>query len=122
MAMHELSPRPVVHLELHTDDLSQATSFYACLCGWRARRIRTPFGPYLALDLGTGVGGGVVECPTARPLWIPYVEVARVAEVTERARDLGAQILLEPREGPEGWRSVVTAPAAGEIAFWQPKR
>jgi hypothetical protein len=122
MAMHELSPRPVVHLELHTDDLFQATSFYACLCGWRARRIRTPFGPYLALDLGTQVGGGVVECPTARPLWIPYVEVARVAEVTERARDLGAQILLEPREGPEGWRSVVTAPAAGEIAFWQPKR
>jgi hypothetical protein len=31
-------------------------------------------------------------------------------------------VLLEPREGPAGWRSVVSAPQAGEIAFWQPKR
>jgi predicted enzyme related to lactoylglutathione lyase len=42
--------------------------------------------------------------------------------VTERARELGAAVLLEPREGPAGWRSVVAAPASGELAFWQPKR
>ena len=46
----------------------------------------------------------------------------RIASATERARELGADVLLEPREGPAGWRSVVSAPAAGEIAFWQPKR
>src|SRR5215211_3309208 len=34
---------------------------------------------------------------------------------------LGAEVLLEPREGPAGWRSVVATPAGGEIAFWQPK-
>ena len=53
---------------------------------------------------------------------LPYVEVADVGEATERARDLGATVLLEPREGPAGWRGVVAAPAAGELAFWQPKR
>jgi predicted enzyme related to lactoylglutathione lyase len=42
--------------------------------------------------------------------------------VTDRARRLGASVLLEPREGPVGWRSVVATPEAGEIAFWQPKR
>jgi hypothetical protein len=31
-------------------------------------------------------------------------------------------VLLEAREGPTGWRSVVATPAAGEIALWQPKR
>jgi hypothetical protein len=31
-------------------------------------------------------------------------------------------VLLAPREGPAGWRSVVRTPAGGEIAFWQPKR
>jgi predicted enzyme related to lactoylglutathione lyase len=72
--------------------------------------------------LGGGFGGGIVECGTRRPLWLPYVEVADVAGVTDRARGLGASVLLEPREGPAGWRSVVAAPAAGEIAFWQPKR
>ena len=34
---------------------------------------------------------------------------------------LGASVLLEPREGPAGWRSVVAAPASAEIALWQPK-
>jgi predicted enzyme related to lactoylglutathione lyase len=64
----------------------------------------------------------VVECETERPLWLPYVEVAEIAEATARALRLGASVLLEPREGPVGWRSVVSAPAGGEIAFWQPKR
>jgi hypothetical protein len=30
-------------------------------------------------------------------------------------------VLLEPREGPAGWRSVVATPAGGEIAFSQQK-
>ena len=122
MKMQELGPHSVVHLELHTGDLVEASSFLAHMFGWQARRIRTPFGSYLSLDLGTEVGGGLVECPVTRPLWLPYVTIARIAEATERARDLGARVLLEPREGPAGWRSVVDAPAAGEIAFWQPKR
>ena len=122
MAMSALSPRPVVHLELHTDDLPGARSFYGRLCEWRPRRIFTPFGSYLALDLGPEVGGGIVECSTSRPLWLPYVEVTCIGEMTERARDLGARVVVEPREGPAGWRSVVRTPAAGEIAFWQPKR
>ena len=32
-----------------------------------------------------------------------------------------ARVLLEPREGPAGWRSVIATPAGAEIAFWQPK-
>jgi predicted enzyme related to lactoylglutathione lyase len=64
----------------------------------------------------------VVECGTARALWLPYAEVPSVRATTERARQLGAKVLLAPREGPAGWRSVITAPACGEIALWQPKR
>jgi predicted enzyme related to lactoylglutathione lyase len=47
--------------------------------------------------------------------------VPEVNPVTERAEELGASVLLGPREGPAGWRSVVRAPDGGEIAFWQPK-
>jgi uncharacterized protein len=115
--------RPVVHLELHTGDLPGACEFYDRLCGWRAERIDAGGGSYWALALGGGFGGGgVVECSTPQPMWLPYVEVDDVAATTERARGLGASVLLDPREGPAGWRSVVTAPAGGDIAFWQPKR
>ncbi len=113
---------PVVHLELHTADQRGASDFYADLCGWRAERVACGSSSYVALELGGGVGGGIVECATRRPLWLPYVEVDEVRAATERARGLGASVLLEPREGPVGWRSVVSAPAGGELAFWQPKR
>jgi predicted enzyme related to lactoylglutathione lyase len=114
-------PRPVVHLELHTGDLPGAREFYAGLCGWRPEQITVPSGSYLALEMGGPVDGGIVECAARRPLWLPYVEVTDVEEATELARALGARVLLEPREGAAGWRSVVAAAPAGEIAFWQPK-
>ncbi len=113
--------RPVVHLELHTGDLPRASEFYAQLLGWHPERIEACGGSYLALGLGGRVGGGIVECGTQRALWLPYVQVDRVDESTDRACRLGASVLLGPREGPAGWRSVVATPEGGEIAFWSPK-
>jgi predicted enzyme related to lactoylglutathione lyase len=116
------NPRPVVHLELHTGDPMGATSFYGELCGWRSERIVRGEQAYTAMELGGGFGGGgVVECNVHQPLWLPYVEVEDVAAVTDHARGLGAAVLLEPREGPVGRRSVVTTPAAGDLALWEPK-
>ena len=66
--------------------------------------------------------GGITECQTRRPLWLPYAEVERIGDATEHARRLGAAVLLEPREGPSSWRSVVSSPVAGEVALWETKR
>jgi uncharacterized protein len=115
-------PRPVVHLELHTADQARASAFYAELLCWRPELIKAGSSSYLALELGAGFGGGIVECGTRCPLWLPYVAVSRVEESTERARQLGASVLLEPREGPAGWRSVVSTTEGGQLAFWEPKR
>ncbi len=120
--MSRWPPRPIVHLELHTHDQERASSFYAQLLDWRVELVRAAGGSYLALDTGPHLGGGVVECSTRRPLWLPYVEVDGIDRSTERARELGAIVLLEPREGPSGWRSVVSSPHAGEIALWEPRR
>jgi predicted enzyme related to lactoylglutathione lyase len=111
----------VVHLELHTGDLSGAGAFYSELCGWRPQRIDTRHGSYVAIDLGDTVGGGIVECQVRRPLWLPYVDVADIREATDHARLLGASVLLEPREGPAGWRSVIATGSGGEIALWESK-
>ena len=115
-------PTPVVHLELHTSHLPDAQAFLTGLCGWRAERIHAGGGSYLALDISRRLGGGIVECDSEQPLWLPYVEVADIFAATARARELGAALPLTPREGPAGWRSVVKSPAGGEIALWQPKR
>jgi hypothetical protein len=120
--MDPAGKRPVVHLELHTSGLEDARCFYLELCGWQPERIHTPAGSYLALDLGGRLGGGIVESPADRALWLPYVQVGDIWEVTDRALSLGARILVAPREGPVGWRSVIATPAGGELALWQPKR
>jgi len=112
---------PVVHLELHTGDLPGARAAYAQLCGWRAELIQTRSGPYTSIALGERFGGGIVECGTSRAMWLPYVQVSEIQAAAARARELGACVLLDPREGPAGWRTVVSTPAGGEIAFWQPK-
>lgn len=116
------APNPLVHLELHTGDLEAARALLQELCGWRPQQVWAGPRSYTALEWGGGLGGGVVQCPTPRPVWLPYVEVPCIDRATNHARRIGAAVLLEPREGPAGWRSVVTTPAGGELAFWQPKR
>lgn len=115
------SENPVVHLELRTGNLPRACSFYAELFGWRARSVNIAQSSYLTLDVGDRVEGGVAERDADQPLWLPYVKVECVGSATERARDLGASVVLEPREGPVGWRSVIESPSGGEIALWRAK-
>jgi uncharacterized protein len=113
----------VVHLELHTGALAEACAFYGRLLGWQPETVGRRDRPYLALELGAGrLGGGLVQCPTPRSLWLPYVEVGDVRRATGAALGLGASLLLPPREGPSGWRSVVSTAAGAELALWQSKR
>jgi predicted enzyme related to lactoylglutathione lyase len=111
----------VVHMELHTHDLAEVRVFLWQLLGWRSWPVGVGGRDYLALEVSDQLGGGIVACGQRPPSWLPYVEVGDVQRATERASELGAAVLLAPREGPEGWRSVVTTPAAGDLAFWQPK-
>ena len=113
---------PVVHLELHTPDVIAACEFYRRLCGWDPERIDPGYERYRASKSATRSAAASSSAPPPRPTWMPYVRVGSVESATERARELGAAVLLEPREGPAGWRSAVASPAGGEMAFWQPTR
>jgi predicted enzyme related to lactoylglutathione lyase len=112
---------PLIHLELHTADRAGASDLYARLLGWRSERIDAGASSYTTLGLGERCGGGIVECGAERAMWLPYVAVKRIHELTDRAGDLGATVVLGPRKGPSGWRSVVATPEGGEIAFFEPR-
>jgi predicted enzyme related to lactoylglutathione lyase len=119
--MIQLSPSPVVHLELHTGNLARACSFYSRVCGWRLEQVEIGDCSYRAFDWGGGLEGGVVEFGASRAVWIPHLDVSRIDESAECRRRFGASGLLEPLGGAAGWRSVVRVPEGGEIAFWQSK-
>jgi hypothetical protein len=100
-----------VPLRLESVDPQRRLSVRACLKVAQARWRSARHEPRI----------GVVEHDTERPFWLPYVEVTDITEDTERALLLGASVLLPPREGPAGWRSVLAAPAGATFAIWQSK-
>jgi predicted enzyme related to lactoylglutathione lyase len=114
-------PNPVVDLELDTANVVGASALSAEPCGWQPEAVKTGAGRSLAFEFGARLAAGMVKTDAPRPLWLPHVEVDRIAEATDRARRLGASVVVEPREGPAGWRSVVSTPCGGQLAFWQPK-
>jgi predicted enzyme related to lactoylglutathione lyase len=116
-----LLAHPVVHLELQTANLARACAFYTELFGWSTETVPAGSASYVAMTVSDFLAGGVVENERREPAWLPYVEVADIADVTERGRLLGATAVVEPREGPAGWRAVLSVPAGAEIALWQPK-
>lgn len=119
--MRHVTRGGVVHLELHTYDLAEVRAYLSQLLGWRPAQIGPADRGYLELSVGDRIRGGIVECGQQPPSWLPYCRVGDVARATEHACELGASVLLPPREGPTGWRSVVTTPTSGDLALWQPK-
>ena len=114
---------PVVHLELHTNDLPSARDLYGELCGWHPDRVDTRHGSYLALDMGRRLGGGIVESSHRQAA----VAALRGRSATSPRPPItrspwARRCCSAPREGPAGWRSVISSPVGGEIAFWQQKR
>jgi predicted enzyme related to lactoylglutathione lyase len=69
----------VVHLE----------TGHARLFGWSAETVAVGHRSYLSLKLSDAIDGGIVEHDGEGSLWLPYVEVADLMDVIERARALG---------------------------------
>jgi predicted enzyme related to lactoylglutathione lyase len=85
-------PHPFVHIELATDDVGRARSFYSELFGWRM----TELPDYTILSTGKDPGGGIFKRPPeAPPGWTVYVGVEDAAATLEKAKDLGATVLKD---------------------------
>jgi predicted enzyme related to lactoylglutathione lyase len=108
---------PIGYTELHTNDPARARSFYERLFSWKAEEEQTPMGPYTMFQ---GLLAGLTEPRDGVPVgWLPYVNVANVAESTKRARELGASVLRDCIVIPEGTFSVVRDPTGGVLGLYQ---
>lgn len=118
---------PFVHVELQTKDVEKAKQFYSGLFGWKLSDMPMPGagGTYTLIDVGEGTGGGMFQNPDPNvpPHWLAYVHVDDAAASTERARELGAQVVLDVTPvGDFGKMSVLRDPTGAHIALWQSTR
>lgn len=108
---------PIGYVELHTKDPVRAQTFYTQLFEWQAHEETTPMGPYTMFE------GQLAGLTAARdgvpPGWLPYANVADVARATNRARELGGEILRDCVSIPEGTFSVIRDPGGSVLGLWQ---
>ena len=120
---------PFVHVELQTTDVAKAKQFYARLFDWKLEDVKVsdsnmPQGfEYTMIKVGEGVGGGMMKAmgmAQAAPMWLAYVQVNDVAASTKKAKELGAEILLDATKvGDFGIMSVFRDPTSATLALWQ---
>lgn len=124
---------PFVHCELTTPDIDKAKSFYTSLFDWKLEDMEmAPGATYTMISVGEGTGGGMMKIPApAAPTasspaiptaWTPYVLVEDVKAATARAESLGANVMKEVTEIPNGGHfSIIEDPTGAVLGLWQPK-
>ena len=125
---------PFVHVEVNTTDVDKAKRFYGQLFDWQLEDVEMgPGGPpgllaskgrYTMIKPGTGTGGGMLKQPVpgAPSSWQAYVAVEDIAASTQKAKSLGAKIMLDVTEVPgAGWMSIIIDPTGAALGLWKPK-
>jgi uncharacterized protein len=115
---------PFVHVELHTTDVDKAKKFYGQLFDWQLEDVPMPGGTYTVIKPGKGTGGGMMQqrVPGAPSSWLAYVEVDDIVAATQKAKSLGAKIVMDVMELPGiGWMSMFIDPTGATLALWKPK-
>ena len=115
-------------IELTTTDEAAAAKFYGDVFGWKVTNGKDggPAGPndYGHIEnAGTMIGGippASMRDPNAPPNWLIYVEVADTAAATEKAKALGANVVVGPMDiGESGKISVLQDPQGAFFALHQ---
>jgi uncharacterized protein len=104
-----------------TNDAPGAKAFYGGLLGWEFDDLPTgDKGTYSICRLrGKAVAGLYDQAET--PGWGSYVKVGDVDRATERARELGAEVLVAPFGTPGGGRvATVRDPAGASVSLSRP--
>jgi uncharacterized protein len=109
-----------VWFELASSDMPRARRFYEELFGWKANEVDgyTMMQAAAVKELGAGIkvnGNGKAESH-----WAPYVSVADVREATKKAAQLGAKVVEDVHETPNGIVSTVLDPTGATVNLWQP--
>jgi predicted enzyme related to lactoylglutathione lyase len=105
--------------ELMTPDPEKAKAFYATLLGWEMEDMPMESGTYTVLKAGDQMVGGIMKTPAeaqgAPPYWATYVTVRDVDATARKAKEMGANILVAPRDIPDVGRFAVFQDPQGAV-------
>jgi len=110
-------------VDLGTDDVARATTFYSTLFGWTTEVGPPEAGGYVMCTVqgrpvaGIGPKMGPAEVPTA---WTTYIASDDVDETTRKVAAAGGSVLSEPFDVLDvGRMSVAADPGGAAFGIWQ---
>ncbi len=102
-----------------TTDVKAAKAFYSRLFGWDMEEMAMPGMPYTVVKAGGKGIGGIMAMPQGakemKPAWGAYVTVEDVDATARTAQQLGAQLLVPPRDIPRVGRFCVIQDPQGAV-------
>ena len=116
---------PFVHVELMSNDVGRAKTFYKSLFDWTYDDMPVADMTYTLIRVGAGTGGGMMKnpIPNAPSAWMAYVGVDDVKAATAKARSLGAAVMRDVTEVTgAGWFSIITDPTGAMLGLWEQKK
>lgn len=111
-------------VEANLDNLEKARGFYGELLGWSAQTMPMGDGEYTIFHIDGKHTAGLMKLPEqakkmgAPPHWMNYVAVDNTAAATEKAKGLGAKVIVPPMQAGPGTMSIIQDPTGGMLALW----
>lgn len=102
--------------ELPSKDPAASVAFYSKIGGFTVNKMEMPgMGTYNVLEAdGQGRAGIMPQpMPEAPHLWLPYVQVASADQTAEKAKRLGANVVVPPTQIPNVGRFAIFVDAQG---------
>jgi uncharacterized protein len=112
-------------VDLVAEDQPAAKAFYGDLFGWSYQDYPVEGGSYSVAQLGGDAVAAIMPLPdpSTPPHWNSYVSVEDAGAAAERARALGATIVLDAGDVADSGRlAVFQDPQGAMLSVWQPGR
>ena len=117
-------PNHPIWTDLSSPDIEASKEFYGRLFGWEAETVAPPeAGTYTLFKLNGKTTAAVQTTMDGQmpPVWRAYIHTTDAAATTERARQAGATILMEPMDVFDSGRLAFFAdPTGAAIGLWEP--
>lgn len=116
-----MSHGEVAHVELPSDDVERASTFYSELFGWTMQS-HPDFPDYALFQSGPGeMGGAIGKRGESAPARVRlYVTVESVEVSVAKVQELGGSVSVEITDVPgQGRYAAVTDTEGNEIGLWE---
>ena len=109
----------ITHVEIAGRDGTRLESFYSDLLQWKVNRVEAGGHSYGRIDGAKNPSIGIRHEPEGKPEIVVYVQVDSVNEIVEKAKALGAEVRISPRDGGEVYFALINDPEGNPIGLTQ---